>query len=186
MAKPTVPKEKWAKFFNRYAKTFSIADACRVADLNRSTFYAYLKSNRWVRAQFEHARKGAVEKLHASAFARATEGVKEEIPIVWQGQIIGHRVRTRYSDALTIRLLEAFDPANFKRDQYILPKPDNASAKEYTEEELQAIIADAEARQAHEAGETDDEPNYDELHYDADDDALYSDDSEDEGWEDDD
>lgn len=183
MAKPTIPKEKWAKFFNRYAKTFSIADACRVADINRSTFYVYLKTNKWVKKQFDHARQGAVEKLHASAFARATEGVKEEIPIVWQGQIIGHRVRTRYSDALTIRLLEAFDPANFKRDQYVVPRDPSASAKEYTEEELQAIIAAAEARQAQDAAEGPHEPNYDELEYDVDDEALYGDDEE---WEDDD
>lgn len=84
--------------------------ACQSANVDRSTFYDWLKADPDYKAAFEAAQERTTRMLEDEAFRRAFDGVDE--PVFHQGQECG-KIR-RYSDTLLIFLLKAQNPAKYR------------------------------------------------------------------------
>jgi len=63
--------------------------------------------------QVEVAMCGILGELQRSAMMRATYGYVE--PVYYEGVVVGHR--RKYSDGLTVKMLEAWLPDRYAKDQ---------------------------------------------------------------------
>jgi hypothetical protein len=95
-------------FIETLADTGSVTRAALAVGMTRESAYSLRrrKDARGFREAWEAAQDIATGRLADACLERAIYG--EQIPIVHNGEIIGHR--TRHSDALAIFLLKARDP----------------------------------------------------------------------------
>ncbi len=88
-----------------------VARACRLAKVNRTTYYDWLRSgDEKFLADFELAKKRACQKVEDEIIRRAVKGVKK--PVYQGGQLVGY-VRD-YSDTLLIFLAKAVMPEKYR------------------------------------------------------------------------
>ena len=96
-----------------FKRTCNVSEACRIAEVERSTHYAWLKSDPAYKEEFESSRDEAAQILEDEAVRRAEQGVDE--PVFYKGEVCGS-VR-KYSDTLLIFLLNGAMPDKYKRER---------------------------------------------------------------------
>lgn len=101
------PKQE--AFLAAYAQVGNVTAAAKIAGVNRSTHYEWLKCDQY-QARFSEAHEEAADALEAEARRRALSGVDR--PIFQRGQQVG--VVREYSDTLLIFLLKATRPEKFR------------------------------------------------------------------------
>ena len=92
------------------AETGNISEACRRAEIERSTHYRWMEHDEEYALQFRQAEQTAIDALEREAWRRAVEGVEE--PLVSAGRLVT-TVR-RYSDTLLIFLLKGARPGKYR------------------------------------------------------------------------
>ena len=142
---PLTPKQREAKqkkFLKAYREIGIIKAACKVAGINRSTYYDWAENDEAFKAQLPEAKEEACETLEIFAFEQA-RGIEE--PAVSMGRIVyeeipvldeegnqtydvrGHPVFRRgrmvmvkkYSPSVLITLLKANMPEKYKEHKSI-------------------------------------------------------------------
>ena len=113
--------ERQTRFLAALSGCGSILRASRLARIDRTTHYVWMREDPTYRARFEEARQQAVQGLEDEAVRRAWHGVRK--PVLYKGKqvyIQGEPLyETEYSDALLIILLKANDPERFGDRQRI-------------------------------------------------------------------
>lgn len=104
----TTPKKRAAAA--AYAEVGTVLHACKAAEIDRATFYRWLKTDPEFAAAVELAREDAADRLEREVVRRAVEGVEE--PLVSGGKMLG--TVTRYSDTLLIFALKGLRPQKYR------------------------------------------------------------------------
>ncbi len=131
-------RKRQARFLKAFRESGNIKHSCKVAGINRSTYYDWKATDALFQAELAEAEKEANDTLEYAAYERAVKGVEsyvvsmgkivyEEIPvldadgnpkldkrgnpIVKRGKAIKER---KYSDSLLITLLKARMPEKYK------------------------------------------------------------------------
>lgn len=128
-SKRSLPNSKQAAFLAAYAKTGNITQAAKLAKVDRSDHYGWLKSEAYER-KFADAHEEACELLEVEARRRAVEGVKK--PVIYQGEICYQKVWNpetkewhvrntpltirEYSDTLLIFLMKGAMPDKYREN----------------------------------------------------------------------
>jgi hypothetical protein len=103
-------RREWTGAFLRALRqTANVSAACRAAGIGRRRAYTCYHQQPAFRAAWDRAIDAATDVLEAEARRRAVAGVA--VPVFHAGQQVG--VVTRYSDALLVRLLQAYRPDRF-------------------------------------------------------------------------
>lgn len=103
-------RREWKRAFLRALReTANVSAACRAAGIGRRRAYTCYHQQPAFRAAWDRAIDAATDVLEAEARRRAVDGVA--VPVFHAGQQVG--VVTRYSDALLVRLLQAYRPDRF-------------------------------------------------------------------------
>ncbi len=95
-------------FLQSYLCTGSIKRAAKLAEMDRTRHYEWMKSALYV-ACFREAQRQTTIALEEEARRRAVDGVLE--PVFGKEGLLGYR--RRFSDSLLIELLKANDPDKF-------------------------------------------------------------------------
>ena len=98
-------------FLDAFLGTANVSHACRIAEIDRSTHYTWLKEDDAYATLFSEAEEHATDALEAEARRRAVEGVSE--PVGWFQGSPGGYVQ-RYSDTLLIFLLKGSRPDKYR------------------------------------------------------------------------
>lgn len=101
-------------FFEVFAESANISEACRVTGYARTSVYEWRDKYPEFAKRWQDSEARATEKLEYALFKRATEGVTRRDPIVWQGEIVAHKEVTEYSDTAAIFLLKARNPEKYR------------------------------------------------------------------------
>jgi hypothetical protein len=124
-------ERKQARFLKAYRESCNIKASCKVAGINRQTFYNWRDHDEAFKAQLPDAKEDGCDALEFAAYERAVKGVEivtyeEVIDLDKDGKVrlddLGEPVMRRskriverkYSDALLIRLLMANLPKKYK------------------------------------------------------------------------
>jgi hypothetical protein len=113
--------ERQSRFLAALSGCGSILRASRLARIDRTTHYVWMREDPTYRERFEEARQQAARGLEDEAVRRAWHGVRK--PVLYKGKqvyIQGEPLfETEYSDALLALLLKANDPERFGDRQRI-------------------------------------------------------------------
>ena len=101
-------------FLQHFAVMGNVTRACQAAGVGRRTVYDWQEQDEAFVQAFRQAEIESTEVLEAEAFRRAHDGVARELPIFYQGEVVGSRVERQYSDVLLIFLLKARNPAKYR------------------------------------------------------------------------
>lgn len=101
---------QWDRFLEQIGKNANIGEACQIAGIGRTAFYARKKEDREFAAAYADAMEGAMDKLEKAAWSRAVDGVEERYTTK-DGTTV---TNTKYSDGLLQFLLKAHRPGKFK------------------------------------------------------------------------
>lgn len=127
-----IPHPKKRAFLSALSTCGNISEAARIAEVDRTSHYEWLKTDEVYKAAAEDAIETACDLLEQEARRRAVEGVEE--PIIRDGAVVG-TVR-RYSDTLLIFLLNGARPKKY-RANYI--KPQDADDHEKVRHEIEIV-----------------------------------------------
>jgi hypothetical protein len=105
--------KKRAAFLAAFRENGNVSESAKLAGIQRTTHYLWLKTSKVYEDAFNDAREDAADALEKEARRRAVEGVNE--PVFYQGAKCGF-VR-KYSDTLLIFLLKGNRPEKF-RERY--------------------------------------------------------------------
>lgn len=107
--------EAWREgFIAALRNSGNVRASCQAAGVERSTAYrAYATSSEFA-AQWEEALEEAIDTLEGAAWKRARDGVVRHEPIMYQGEKVGEKVITEYSDTLMTLLLKAHRPEKYR------------------------------------------------------------------------
>lgn len=95
---------------DKYREALSVSAACREAGISRQTFYNYLKADPMFAQRIQDAKEDAIDKLQASAYQRATDGVVGQRRTFYDpktGQVSSVQESIVFSDTLAAKFLEA-------------------------------------------------------------------------------
>src|SRR5215213_4526579 len=101
-------------FLQHFAVMGNVTRACQAAQVGRRTVYDWQEQDEAFVQAYRQAELESTEVLEAEAFRRAHDGVERELPVFYQGEIVGSRVEQHYSDTLLIFLLKARNPAKYR------------------------------------------------------------------------
>lgn len=101
-----------AQFVTAFAESGNVSAACRVADIDRSTYYYWLEHDALFAARVAQAQEQANDALELEARRRAIEGWEEPVWSATKGKQIG-MVR-KFSDTLLIFLLKGARPGKYR------------------------------------------------------------------------
>lgn len=102
------------RFIAALRNSGNVRASCQAAGVSRVTAYrTYQESEEFAR-EWDEALEEAIDTLEAAAWQRARDGVTRTEPIMYQGQKVGERVVTEYSDQLLVTLLKAHRPEKYK------------------------------------------------------------------------
>lgn len=104
-------QSRQARFLESFLVTANVSHACKIAEIDRSTHYEWLKTDDAYSTAFSEAEEYATDTLEAEARRRAIDGVQE--PVGWFQGAPGGYV-TRYSDTLLIFLLKGAKPEKYR------------------------------------------------------------------------
>jgi hypothetical protein len=108
--------EKKAVFLAAFRENGNIKMSANIAEIDRTAVYKWLEHDPEFLTAFGLAKKDAVESLEAEAHRRATEGVRKEKPIFYEGREVGMVIETEYSDTLLIFLLKGAAPEKYREN----------------------------------------------------------------------
>lgn len=107
-------KPDWTKrFLEEFEKTALVIEACRRADVARSTVYERRKTDKEFAAAWQEIEDNVVERMEAEAHRRAVDGV-ERRSYDKDGNLI--REEQVYSDTLLMFLLKARRPHVYREN----------------------------------------------------------------------
>jgi hypothetical protein len=107
--------EAWReRFIAALRNSGNVRASCQAAGVERSTAYRAYSGSAEFAAQWDEALDEAIDTLEAAAWSRARDGVKRVEPLMYQGQKVGEKVVTEYSDQLMTLLLKAHRPAKYR------------------------------------------------------------------------
>lgn len=106
---PPFDLERKREFLMRLEHTGALATAARGAGLTVATIVAHRRRDPVFDEEVTEALLIAAERVELEAVRRALDGYEE--PVFWQGSQVGSR--RRYSDPLTLRLLEGRMPSKY-------------------------------------------------------------------------
>jgi hypothetical protein len=91
------------------ADTCNVSEACRTANIGRTTAYEWREADPSFAAAWKDAEEAAADKLEREAWRRAVEGTDK--PVTFQGVITA--TYKEYSDRMLEILLKAHRPEKF-------------------------------------------------------------------------
>jgi hypothetical protein len=109
-----VRAKKKLAFLAAFQVNGNISAAASIADIHRSTVYAWQEQDAAFAVAFRVADEIATDALEAEAWRRAVEGVVKETPIFQNGEPVATVIETKYSDGLMTLLLKARRPDKYK------------------------------------------------------------------------
>jgi len=146
--------EKEAVFLAELEKSGCVTDACRVADISKTSVTRHRRFRPAFDAACKLARVKARGPLEAIAWMRAVEGTPTKI--IRGGKVVEERIKP--SDAMLKTLMAAADPAKYGRGGGATPEQIAAIRKELEEEReiedeaLKEETVDRILRKLHELG----------------------------------
>ena len=123
-------------FLAAYRITASVSRSAAIADINKTTHYAWMREIPEYAAAFAETKLEAAEVLEDEAVRRAYEGTDE--PQWYKGEICGHV--KKYSDLLLIFLLKGAIPDKYKDRQSVELGRGPTLAELLTNEEKQKAL----------------------------------------------
>lgn len=96
-------------FLRVLADTCNVSEACRTANIGRTTAYEWREADPSFAAAWKDAEEAAADKLEREAWRRAVEGTDK--PVTFQGVITA--TYKEYSDRMLEILLKAHRPEKF-------------------------------------------------------------------------
>lgn len=130
--------ETWrALFIAALRNSGNVRASCQAAGVERSTAYRAYQSSPEFAAAWDGALEEAIDTLEAAAWTRARDGVKRTEPLMYQGQKVGEKVITEYSDSLMITLLKAHRPEKYRERFDVEIKDMRARAETAVQEMMQ-------------------------------------------------
>lgn len=111
-----------------------IANACSLIGASTGWLKKWMRDDAKVEAAINDAKDTGTTVIESAAIKRAVNGVEE--PIYYKDELVGYR--RRYSDALTIKLLEARRPEVYGKK---LEMTQNINVKQLDDKELDKRIA---------------------------------------------
>lgn len=113
-APDTIQHPKKRAFLAAYAKCGIIGTACRLAEINRWTYYHWAEHDADFATAAGRARADAADLLEEEALQRATVG-RGTVKEVWEnGVLVRREVSEGVSDTLLIFLLKGAKPEKFR------------------------------------------------------------------------
>ncbi len=109
-ARNAVQQQKKRVMLASVAATGNISEACRRAEIERSTHYRWMEADEQYALSFRQAEQTAIDAMEQEAWRRAVEGTVE--PVVSAGKHVTD-IR-RYSDTLLIFLLKGARPGKYR------------------------------------------------------------------------
>jgi hypothetical protein len=98
-------------FLAAFIVTGGVADAARLAQVDRRAHYNWMERDDFYRERFELARAMIADQFEAEVWRRAFKGV--DTPLHWRGEITAWY--KSYSDALAVFALRALKPEAYRR-----------------------------------------------------------------------
>ena len=136
----TRPPDDWqARFLVSLGEYGNVSAAARTAKVSRDFAYTQRASDDIFKAAWDAALQRGTSGLEDEARRRAYKGVRREEAVYYQGQPVGKKAITEYSDTLLIFLLKAHDPKfrETTRNFNINLTPDEAA--KLTDDELEQL-----------------------------------------------
>jgi hypothetical protein len=109
------------KMLRAFAAVGMVAEAARIAEVDRTMHYDWLKADEVYAKAFDHAHEIAGELAEDELTRRGIHGVEK--PVYQQGELVGHVVE--YSDACLIFKLKGLKPQKY-RERYEHSGPNGA------------------------------------------------------------
>ena len=107
--------EAWQeRFIAALRNSGNVRASCQAAGVDRSTAYRAYTASVEFADKWNDALEEAVDTLEGAAWKRARDGVTRHDPIYYQGEKVGDKVITEYSDSLMALLLKAHRPEKFR------------------------------------------------------------------------
>src|SRR5688500_15168574 len=118
MNETKLTKGRWRPMFLKvFAETGNVKEACKAANINRTTAYKHRNEDPEFAEQWQVSFEQAADTLEAEAWRRASEGYEEDV--FYKGERVG-AVR-RYSDNLLMFLLKGMRPEKFREKVLLSP-----------------------------------------------------------------
>jgi hypothetical protein len=107
--------EVWqGRFLGALRDSGNVRASCAAAGIDRSTAYRTYKTSPEFAMQWDESLEEAIDTLEGAAWSRARDGVVRHEPLMYQGQQVGEKVITEYSDTLMTVLLKAHRPEKYR------------------------------------------------------------------------
>ena len=107
---PTRSAQAKRAFLEDFKLWANISSACRVAAVERNTYYLWLERDEQFALAVKQADAAATERLEREAYRRAVEGSPYKRTSYWHGEPVGTDEKIEYSDNLLMLLLRARRP----------------------------------------------------------------------------
>lgn len=127
-------QDKKEPFLEQFKKYGTIVSAAKAVGISREVVYLWRREDHEFARSLDEINEEVTEKLEISAFQRAVEGIEK--PIYYRGQRVG--ATREYSDALTMFLLKARNPQNYK-DQCV--HEEKEKLQKFSDETAQQLVS---------------------------------------------
>lgn len=102
------------RFIQALRNSANVRASCQAAGISRMAAYKARERSEEFAREWDEALEEAVDTLEAAAWQRARDGVRREEPIYYQGEQVGTKVITEYSDTVLLALLKAHRPNKYR------------------------------------------------------------------------